>query len=230
MSGVPRDELWVTSKVRTLRDNGSEFTGKHREAVKAEVAKILQELGLAYIDLLLLHHAKGNTLLERTEEWKALLESRDIGKVRHVGVSNYDVEQLRALKAEGGGMLPEVNQLEFHPWIPSHDAIVSWCQQHRVAVTAYGSLGSSRNRASAGVGVAAVASRHGVTSAQVLLRWALKRGVAVIPGATSADHIRQNLHLPPFELSEEDERRIQGDERPANWRSWRNMGGGRERG
>ena len=139
-------------------------------------------------------------------------------------MSNYDVPQLEALR-DATGVLPAVNQLEYHPWIPEHDAIVQWCQGNGVGVIAYGSLGSSNNRASAGAGVAAVAARHGASSAQVLLRWALQRGVAVIPGATSAEHIRQNLHLPPFVLSDADQREIAGDTRPASWRAWSNMGG-----
>ena len=223
-SGVPRSDLWVTSKVRTLRGDGSEFTGSHRTAVTMEVEKILVELDLTQLDLLLLHHAKGNTAAERADEWRGLLDSKAQGQVVNVGVSNYDVPQLEALR-DATGVLPAVNQLEYHPWIPEHDAIVQWCKSNGVGVIAYGSLGSSNNRASAGAGVAAVAARHGASSAQVLLRWALQRGVAVIPGATSAGHIRENLHLPPFVLSADDEREIAGDTRPASWRAWSNMGG-----
>ena len=214
----------MTSKVRTLRGDGSEFTGSHRTAVTMEVEKILVELDLTQLDLLLLHHAKGNTAAERADEWRGLLDSKAQGQVVNVGVSNYDVPQLEALR-DATGVLPAVNQLEYHPWIPEHDAIVQWCKSNGVGVIAYGSLGSSNNRASAGAGVAAVAARHGASSAQVLLRWALQRGVAVIPGATSAEHIRQNLHLPPFVLSDADQREIAGDTRPASWRAWSNMGG-----
>ena len=94
-----------------------------------------------------------------------------------------------------------------------------------VAITAYGSLGSSSNKASVGSGVAQVAARHGVSPAALLLRWALARGVAVIPGASSAAHIRENLAARRlrFELSPEDEAIIAGDARPPGWKLWPNM-------
>ena len=97
-----------------------------------------------------------------------------------------------------------------------------------VAITAYGSLGSSSNKASVGSGVAQVAARHGVSPAALLLRWALARGVAVIPGASSAAHIRENLAARRlrFELSPEDEATIAGDAKPPGWKLWPNMGKG----
>ena len=97
-----------------------------------------------------------------------------------------------------------------------------------VAITAYGSLGSSSNKASVGSGVAQVAARHGVSPAALLLRWALARGVAVIPGASSAAHIRENLAARRlrFELSPEDEAIIAGDAKPPGWKLWPNMGRG----
>ena len=97
-----------------------------------------------------------------------------------------------------------------------------------VAITAYGSLGSSSNKASVGSGVAQVAARHGVSPAALLLRWAFARGVAVIPGASSAAHIRENLAAQRlrFELSPEDEAIIAGDAKPPGWKLWPNMGKG----
>eukprot|EP00964_Phaeocystis_antarctica_P072513 scaffold44366_cov54-Phaeocystis_antarctica.AAC.1 len=101
-------------------------------------------------------------------------------------------------------------------------------RMHRIAIIAYGSLGSSSNKASVGSGVAQVAARHGVSSAALLLRWALARGAAVIPGATSAAHIRENLAARRlrFELSPEDEAIIAGDAKPPGWKLWPNMGRG----
>ena len=166
------------------------------------------------------------------------------------------------------GVLPAVNQLEFHPWVgASTHETVQWCtrngaretepaitleatgptlaRMHRchvpacaqrgpllptagIAIIAYGSLGSSSNKASVGSGVAQVAARHGVSSAALLLRWALARGAAVIPGATSAAHIRENLAARRlrFELSPEDEAIIAGDAKPPGWKLWPNMGKG----
>ena len=218
-SGVPREELWITSKVATVKRVLS------KEAVKVEVGKILLELGVSYLDLLLLHHAKNNNAEQRAEQWRGLMEAKPEGKVRHIGVSNFDRAQIEALKAVGD--LPAVNQLEFHPWVQNemHD-LVRWCQANGVAVTAYGSLGSSSAGAKAGDNVAEVAARHGVSSAAVLLRWALSRGCAVIPGATSAKHIYENLHPRPFVLTADDEAKLLDSKKPSKWRLWNNMGGG----
>ena len=92
-SGIPRSELWITSKVRTID------TSLTRASTIAEVDKVLAELGLEQLDLLLLHHAKGNGAKERAAQWQALLEVAKVGKARHVGVSNYDLAQLKALQA-----------------------------------------------------------------------------------------------------------------------------------
>ena len=114
-------------------------------------------------------------------------------------------------------MLPFVNQIEFHPWVPDATRdLARWCQAHAVAVTAYSSLRGARKRARAD-GVQRVAAAHadaGVTDAQVLLRWALQQGVAVIPGATSPEHIRENLYLPDFDLTESDLAVLSGSEAP----------------
>lgn len=135
---------------------------------------------------------------------------------------------------------PSVLQLEFHPWaLPEAFEAVSWCKANGITVTAYGSLGGSHNQAR-GEAVAAVARTHGVLPSQVLLRWALARGVAVIPGATSAEHISQNLRLPPLVLSEAELATLGSTEaRPKDFKKWNNLpvelassprkGGGRSR-
>ena len=92
-SAIPRSELWITSKVRTID------TSLNHAATVAEVDKILAELKLEQLDLLLLHHAKGNGAKERAAQWQALLEVAKAGKARHVGVSNYDLAQLKGLQA-----------------------------------------------------------------------------------------------------------------------------------
>ena len=92
-SAIPRSELWITSKVRTID------TSLNHAATVAEVDKILAELKLEQLDLLLLHHAKGNGAKARAAQWQALLEVAKAGKARHVGVSNYDLAQLKGLQA-----------------------------------------------------------------------------------------------------------------------------------
>ena len=122
-------------------------------------------------------------------------------------------------------VMPSVNQLEYHPWVePAVHELVRWCQSKGIAITAYGSLGSSATGArNMAAGVAEVAAKYKTTNAALLLNWALARGCAVIPGATSVEHIRENLHLRRFSLTAEDEEKIAGAERPVSWRLWKNM-------
>jgi diketogulonate reductase-like aldo/keto reductase len=217
-SGVSRGELWLTSKVKTI--NG----GLGYEATRRQVYNILGELRVDYLDLLLLHHAKGSTREERIAQWQALLHARSVGLVRNVGVSNYERPQIEELKLATGA-LPVVNQLEYHPWVDaSVHALVQWCQANGIAVTAYGSLGSSTTGAvGMGPGVAEVAAKYGVTPAALLLNWALHKGCAVIPGATSAEHIRENLHVRRIALTRGDEERIASAAKPTSWRLWQNL-------
>ena len=127
-------------------------------------------------------------------------------------------------------MKPAAHELEYHPWVHSEaHEIVSWCQGHDIAVIAYGSLGGSSNSRggslNATAAVADVARAHGVSPAALLLRWALDRRVAVIPGATSAEHIGANLHVPSVGgLSEAELEKIGASAaRPRTFKSWANL-------
>lgn len=221
-SGLPRKQIWVTSKINTRPMKGAVGS---RAAAETAVNLTLAELGLEYIDLLLIHGAWKTTEAQRADIWAALVDSQRAGRARHVGVSNFDQAQIEALQRVSG-VLPAVNQIEFHPWVPRRQLVlVEWCQRRGIAITAYGSLGSSStNKDSLRAGVDTVATKHGVSKAQVLLRRALDRGVAVIPGATSAAHIRENLNISRFHLSTDDRRQLESTERPRTFKRWRNQG------
>jgi diketogulonate reductase-like aldo/keto reductase len=144
-------------------------------------------------------------------------------------VSNFLRPEIEALEA-ATGVRPAVNQLEFHPFVPeSTMALVRWCQAQGIAVTGYGSLGGSSSKAGesgprdASANLATVAERHGCSSAQVLLRWALDQNVAVIPGATSAAHIRDNLHVPTFKFTASDRALLSAQAKPDAFTRWRNL-------
>ena len=144
-------------------------------------------------------------------------------------VSNFLRGEIEAIEA-ATGVRPIVNQLEYHPFVPESTAeLVRWCKAQGIAVTAYGWLGGSSSKAGEGVptaasaSVAKVAERHGCTSAQVLLRWALSQGVAVIPGATSATHIRDNLNVPTFKLTASDLALLSAQAKPEAFTRWRNL-------
>lgn len=120
---------------------------------------------------------------------------------------------------------PEINELEYHPWADAQaHELVRWCLSKRIAVIAYGSLGGSKNGASSGTNIRAVAERHGVSTARVLLRWAVQQGVVVIPGATSPTHIEDNLNA-SFEpsLTADDMSAIAHDQPPTTFRRWNSL-------
>lgn len=212
-SGVPRDQLWVTSKVLVT-------DVKPKEVVQS-VQKSLDELGLEYLDLMLLHGGEGWGISPKRDVsfWRGLVDAKSKGLVRSIGVSNHNQQEIERLVTETG-VKPAVNQIEFHPWVPAETkGLVKWCQGNDIAVTAYGSLGGTLNKA-AGDAVEEVAKRRGVSKAQVLLRWGLNQGVAVIPGSNSAQHIKENLDLASIKLDAQDARDLEDSEKPAAFRRW----------
>lgn len=195
-SGVPRQDIWVTSKL---------FKERTPEDAQQRVETTLQELGLDYIDLMLNHGPVDPTVNEA--RWRGLIEAKKAGRARNIGVSNFNVDQLKALEAAGLER-PAVNQIMLHPWASADlKTVAKYCKEKGIAVTAYFSFGGSAKNAEkerGGSAVTSVAQKHGVTNTQVLLRWALDQGIAVIPGATSKDHIKENLNLPEFHLDTSD--------------------------
>jgi len=215
-SRVNRSDLWVTSKVNT-RMIHSRLSTEH------SIDASLRELGVQYVDAMLIHGTWGIGINQLVEVWRGLIDAQAAGKVRHLGVSNFVSSQIEHIEHETG-VRPAVHQLEFHPWVPNSTfQLVRWCQAKGIAVTAYGSLGGSASSLSDSAVVAELAERHNVSSAQVLLRWALQQNVAVIPGATSDRHIRENLHLPPFVLAPAEMERIVQSSRPSSFTRWYNL-------
>lgn len=191
--GITRDDIWVTSKILPQAANTSQQT-------LALVNQSLQELGLTFIDLFLIHWPGDSN----EQIWKGLIQARDAGKLRAIGVSNFSPEQILELETLSGER-PSVNQFQYHPWVD--DAVhenVRWCRDNGVAVTAYGSLGGQYHDGLNDPSVLAVAAKHNATPAQVLLRWALYQGVTVIPGASSLEHILEDLNVFILELDVEE--------------------------
>jgi len=201
--GVPREEIFVTTKI------SMEFFGFERAL--AWVPQMLEELGLDYVDLVLLHWAGednevcGTAKQCRQETWLALQRFWHSGKIKNLGVSNFGPRQIRDIMALGGAPVA-VNQFEYHPWAEDpHQEAVEFCHQHGIAVTAYGSMGSNRGAGQLTTEAAfqQLGQQHGKTAGQVLLRWAVQRNITVIPGTGNPKHMRENLDIFDFELSEE---------------------------
>ena len=161
--------------------------------------------------------------------WRALIDAQRAGRIRVIGVSNYDQQQIAQLES-ATGVRPALNEIEFHPWVPlSTFALVDWCQRRDIGIIAYGSLGSkSTDKTRLKGQISELAVSVNASSAQLLLRWALDRGIAVIPGATSAGHIRDNLLAGSFTLSADQRaqlRQLQSSvKQPRGFRRWLNLG------
>jgi diketogulonate reductase-like aldo/keto reductase len=185
--GVPREELFVTTKV--WNDD------MRRNRVEAAFDESLRRLGLDYVDLFLLHWPVGERIIP---SWKVLEKLQRTGRVRAIGVSNYLIPHLEVL-LPAAEVVPTVNQIEFHPYLQSK-ALVEYCRGKGIQVEAWSPLMQAgallRDPA-----LAAIAQRHGKTVAQVVLRWEVQSGVVTIPKSAHAERIRENADIFDFELS-----------------------------
>ena len=190
-SGIERREIFITTKCPPQN------AGHERETIEAS----LRDLGTEYVDLWLVHWPPNGEA--RPETWKAFIEVADEGKAAAIGVSNYSTDQIDEL-IEATGVTPAVNQI---PWSPSlYDARrVAELAERGVVLEGYSAL--KRSRLSSPV-LVEVAEAHGVTAAQVVLRWHLDHGFVVIPKSVHRERIEENFDLYGFELSGEEMAKI----------------------
>ncbi|GAA1837480.1 aldo/keto reductase [Agromyces salentinus] len=188
---VPRDEVFVTSKV-WKDDNGFDATLRAFDAS-------MERLGLDVLDLFLIHWPVPSTDLY-VDTWRALIRLQAEGRVRSIGVSNFHVHHVDRIVAETG-VTPVVNQVELHPWLPQRELREDHAARG-IRVEAWSPL--ARGRVLEDPTLARIAERHGRTPAQVVLRWHMEQGVIAIPKASSAARMRQNLDVFGFALDEVD--------------------------
>lgn len=196
-SGIPREEIFLTSKVWK--------TNLGYERTKKSLEESLERLGTDYLDLFLLHWPKPDPDCENWKEldresWKVLEEFYRQGKVRAIGLSNFLPHHIEALM-ETAEIEPMVNQLELHVGY-MQEAAVQYSKARKIQVQAWSPLG--RRRVLGEPTVLKMAEKYEVTPAQFLLKFLLQQDICVIPKASSAERMRQNLKLPEFKISEED--------------------------
>ncbi|WP_251554116.1 aldo/keto reductase [Neobacillus muris] len=192
-SGVPREELFVTSKVWNS-DQGYE------SALKAFDTS-LQKLGLDYLDLYLIHWP-GKTKFKET--WKALEKLYKDGRVRAIGVSNFKIHHLDELLKDAE-IQPMVNQVEYHPHLTQKD-LLAYCQNHGIQLEAWSPL--KQGQLLDDSTIKEIAAKYGKTPAQVILRWDLQTKVVTIPKSIKEHRIIENANIFDFELSEDDMNKI----------------------
>jgi diketogulonate reductase-like aldo/keto reductase len=190
-SGVPRDEVYITTKF---------YPGG--EDPEAEAQRSLERLGVDQVDLYIVHWPQNGP----TWAWDGMQRAHAAGHARSIGVSNFSVADLEAL-GRMAEVAPVVNQVQFSPFEFRRDLLAA-CEARGIAIEAYSPLGTGRHLDDARVGE--IAERLGRTPAQVLIRWALERDLIVLPKSTHQDRIEENAAVFDFALTETDMTTLDG--------------------
>lgn len=189
-SGVPREELFITTKLWIQRD-GYEGTMKAFE-------NSLRRLQLDYIDLYLIHQPFGDVY----GEWRAMEKLYQQGKVRAIGVSNFYPDRIMDLMMHNE-IPPAVNQIEINPFYQQIEA-VKFLQDNNIQAEAWAPFAEGRNNIFQNELLLSIAEKYQKTVAQVILRWLLQRGIVAIPKTVRKERMIENISIFDFELSKED--------------------------
>jgi diketogulonate reductase-like aldo/keto reductase len=184
-SGLLREDVFITTK----------FNPSRRDP-EVEVQHSLERLGIESVDLYIIHWPQGGP----TWAWDGMQRAREHGYARSIGVSNFSASDIDAV-LQVADVPPVVNQVQFSPF-EFRRALLEACERRGVAVEAYSPLGTGRHLGDRQV--VRIAERLGRTPAQVLIRWALQRGLIVLPKSTHRPRIEQNAQVFDFELSDQD--------------------------
>ncbi|MHA6280905.1 aldo/keto reductase [Salinimicrobium sp. CAU 1759] len=226
---IKREDVWVTSKL---------WNDSHeKEHVLPALKQTLNDLQLDYLDLYLIHwpvaFKHGVSFPSKDEDylsleevplietWNELIKAKEQGLVKHIGVSNFSSKKLNDLMSQTSEN-PEMNQVELHPFLPQPE-LLQFCKENDIHCTAYSPLGSGDRSAQMKAddepslmeepAIKDVAKKHNASPAQVLIKWAVSRGTAVIPKSTTKEHIISNLESQKLSLDEDDLKKIANIER-----------------
>ncbi|WP_347254331.1 2,5-didehydrogluconate reductase DkgB [Leminorella grimontii] len=196
-SGVPRGELYLTTKIWT--ENLS------KEKLIPSLKESLKKLRTDYVDLTLVHWPSPNDAVSVEEFMQALLDAKTEGLTREIGISNFTIPLMeRAIAAVGVNNIA-TNQIELSPYLQNRK-VVDWAKQHGIHITSYMTL--AYGKALKDELIARIATKHGATPAQVILAWAMGEGYSVIPSSTKRENLASNLLSVDLRLDDEDRKAI----------------------
>ena len=190
-SGIPREEIFVTTKLWIQRENGYENTQKALE-------NSLTRLGLDYVDLYLMHQPFGDV----HEQWRAMEDLYKAGKARSIGVSNFHMDRLMDF-ITCHEIVPAVNQIETHPFYQREEE-VAFHKELGIVQQAWAPLAEGKFEIFSNPILTQIAQKHGKSVAQVVLRWINQRGVAIIPKSVKVERMIENREIFDFTLDEQD--------------------------
>ncbi|WP_248796582.1 2,5-didehydrogluconate reductase DkgB [Pseudomonas sp. MWU13-2105] len=201
-SGIPRDQLFITSKIW--------IANLGQDALIPSLKESLRKLRSDYLDLTLIHWPSPQDQVPVAEFMGALLEAKQLGLTREIGVSNFTVDLMQQAVAAVGAEQIATNQIELHPYLQNRK-VVAAAQAQGIQITSYMTLayGEVLNDPV----IRQIAERHQATPAQVTLAWAMQLGYAVIPSSTKRENLASNLKARELRLSDEDMAKIAGLER-----------------
>ncbi len=195
-SGVPREEIFLTTKV-WLEHFGY-------EKAKASVLESMKKLQVEYIDLVLLHQPFGDAY----GAWRALEELYEQKKIRAIGISNFYVDRMVEF-ANFNRIKPMVNQIEINIFNQQEKTRqIEFAKKYDIALEAWAPFGEGKNGTFDNEVIKEIASRYNKTTAQIMLRWHLQRGITVLPKSTHIERIKENFNVFDFTLSDDDMKKI----------------------
>ena len=212
-SSTPRDKIFITTRMWPGMFGQEEPFQNFKGAISAcnDSLKLLQ---LDEIDLYLIHNpfAKEN----RLEQWEAMIELKKQGKVKNIGVSNYNVKHIQEIEIAGLEM-PSTNQIEIHPWHVVRTELAQYMDKHEILPIAYSTLapipnwregsqwnGKPEDMKSGAIPCQNIADQYGVTVPQLFLKWAIQLGYPVLPKSVHLNRLKENLALDHFTISRDD--------------------------
>jgi len=207
-SGIDRKKLFISTKL-WVSDMGYESTKKAFE-------RSLKKLGVDYVDMYLIHRPHGDV----PGSWKAMEELYKEGRIRAIGVSNFDSVQLAGLIAKAE-IKPAINQIEINPYFQQPE-MQKMIEEFGVQVEGWSPFAQGRNGLFTNKVLVQIGKKYNKTAAQVTLRWLIQRGIVVIPRTSNPVHMKENLNVFDFELSKADMQKISAlDKKTSQFPEWK---------